>query len=208
MADENDGPPRARDVAHFAEALFLEIDVADGEHFIDEQNFRLEMRGHGKRQPHVHPARIMFHRRIDEFFQLRERHNLIELALDLLLVHPQDRAAQERVFPARQLRMKSGAHFEQRPDAPVNLRPARGRLRNPRKDFQQRGLARAVPPDQAKHFPFIHLQETRLSAPRTSRPSRAGTPPAATSRTSPAHAAARDQPPARAGTAFQAPLRE
>src|SRR5258706_11850727 len=43
MAYEDDGAAGASDVAHFAEAFFLEVDVAHRPDFIHEENFRLEM---------------------------------------------------------------------------------------------------------------------------------------------------------------------
>ena len=146
------------------------------------------MRRHRKRQPHVHPARIVLHRRIDKLLQLRERHNLIELPRNFALAHPQNRAAQKSVLAPGQLRMKSRAHLQQRPDPSVNLRPPGRRLRDPRKNLQQRGLPRAVPSDQPKHFAFFHFQRNVLQ-----RPERlvllAETPKAATSRIAPSHAA-------------------
>src|SRR5580704_9259796 len=38
---QDNGAACAGNIAHFAKALFLEVDVADGEDFIDEENFRL-----------------------------------------------------------------------------------------------------------------------------------------------------------------------
>src|ERR1700688_1137721 len=46
MADEDDGAALLGDVAHFAHALFLKVDVAHRQHFVDQQNLRLQMRGH------------------------------------------------------------------------------------------------------------------------------------------------------------------
>ena len=54
MGDEDDGAAGAGDVAHFAKTLFLEIDIAHGQDLIHQKNFRLEMGGDGKGQPHVH----------------------------------------------------------------------------------------------------------------------------------------------------------
>ena len=42
-----------------------------------------------------------------------------------LFAHPENRAAQKRILPPRQLRMKSRAYFEQRADAPVESPPSR-----------------------------------------------------------------------------------
>src|SRR6266700_8348321 len=55
MADQDDGAAGAGHVSHFAQALLLEIDVADGEDFIDEENLRLQVRGDGEGQADVHP---------------------------------------------------------------------------------------------------------------------------------------------------------
>ena len=75
--------PCLRDVAHFPEALLLERGVADGEHFVDEQDLGLEMRGDRERQPQVHAARVALDRRVEEPLDLREGDDLVELALDL-----------------------------------------------------------------------------------------------------------------------------
>ena len=56
VADEQDRPAVAADVAHLAEALPLERGVADGQHLVDDQDLRFEMRRHRERQPHVHAA--------------------------------------------------------------------------------------------------------------------------------------------------------
>ena len=90
--------PLLRNFLHFAEALLLKFEVADGQHFVHEQNFGLEMRGHGKRQPHLHSRAEMLQRRIDETFDLGEIDDLVELAVDFSLAHPENRAAQVDIF--------------------------------------------------------------------------------------------------------------
>src|SRR5712692_4156000 len=59
MADKNDRSAGAGHVAHFAEAFLLEVDVADGEDFIDEEDFRLEMGGDGESEADVHAGRVV-----------------------------------------------------------------------------------------------------------------------------------------------------
>src|SRR6266481_3790577 len=63
--------------------------------------------------------------------------------------------------------MKARADFEQRPDASVNLRPARCRPSDTGKDLQQRRLARPIPPDQAKYFSFFHFQRNVFQRPES-----------------------------------------
>ena len=68
-------------VAHLAEALLLELGVADRQHLVDDQDFRLQVRGHGERQPHVHAAGIVLDRRVEELLDLGEGDDLVELAV-------------------------------------------------------------------------------------------------------------------------------
>src|ERR1051325_2843557 len=66
VADEEDGPPFAGDVADLAQALLLERGVADGEHFVDQKDLRIHVRGHGEGQAHVHAAGVTLDRRVDK----------------------------------------------------------------------------------------------------------------------------------------------
>src|SRR6266568_2906748 len=167
VADQDDGAASAGNVPHFPQAFLLEIDVADGQHLIHQQDFRLQMRGHGERQTDVHPRGIVLYGRVNEFFELGERHDLVKLAGDLTLAHPQDGPGEERVFAPGELRMEARADFQQRPDPPVNLRPSRRRPRDTGEDLQQRRFARPVPPDQAKYFSFFHFQRNVLQRPES-----------------------------------------
>ncbi len=54
VADQDDGAAGTGNVPHLPQAFFLEIDVADGQDFIHQQDFRLKMRGDGEGQTDVH----------------------------------------------------------------------------------------------------------------------------------------------------------
>ena len=45
----------------------LECAIANGQHFVDEQDVRLEMRGDGEAESRVHAVRVALDRRVDEF---------------------------------------------------------------------------------------------------------------------------------------------
>ena len=162
MAHQYHRTPRPRHVAHLSQAFFLKVDVPDGQDFIHQQNFRLQMRGHRERQPHEHSRGVMLHGRVDEFFQLGESHDFVELSGDLPLAHPQDGPGEIRVFPPRQLRMKPRPYFQQRPHLPVNFRPASGGAGDAGKDFQESGLPRPVASDEAEDFAFANVERDFL----------------------------------------------
>ncbi len=120
------------------------------------------MGGDGEGQADVHAGRVVLDGGVNEFFELREGHDFVEFLRDFAAGHAEDGAGKEGVFADGELGMEAGADFEERADAPVNLRPPCRRSGNPRKDFQQRCFPRPVPPDQPQHFAFLHVQRDVL----------------------------------------------
>jgi hypothetical protein len=49
VTDKQDGSPFFRNVSHLSNALPLEIGIADGQDFVHQQDFRLEVGSNGKR---------------------------------------------------------------------------------------------------------------------------------------------------------------
>ena len=70
---------------HLSKASFLKIMVADSQDLIDDKNLRLEMRGNREREPHIHPAAIIFDRRIEEFLDFGKSDDLVEFSADFAL---------------------------------------------------------------------------------------------------------------------------
>ena len=121
MADEQHRAPAARDVAHLAEAFLLKLGVADRQHFIDDQDFRVEVRGDGEREAHVHAAAVALDRRIEELLDFGEGDDLVEVLLDVAPCHAEHRAVEKDVFSPSEFRVKSGPDFQERPHAPINI---------------------------------------------------------------------------------------
>ena len=82
MRDNDYRDVESHELSHSGEGFRLKRGVADGEDFIDNQDVRLEVRGHCKPEPRLHAARVPLDRRIDEGADLGELHDLVELARD------------------------------------------------------------------------------------------------------------------------------
>ena len=158
MADEEHGAALLGDVSHLAEALPLEIGIADREDLVDEEDLRLEMRGDGERESEVHPARVALDRSIDELFDLRKGDDLVEFPADLGPAHAEDRAVEVNVFASGELGMESRADFQERAHASVDLGGAVRRLRDPGQDLQQRALPRSVAADDSDHLALADFE--------------------------------------------------
>ena len=158
VGDEDDGAAGAGDVAHFAEAFFLEVDVADGEDFVDEEDFGLEVGGDGEGEADVHAAGVVFDGGVDEFFEFGEGDDFVELAGDFGFAHAEDGAGEEDVFAAGELGMEAGADFEEAADAAVNFGVAGGGVGDAGEDFEQSGFAGTVAADEAEDFAFLDVE--------------------------------------------------
>src|SRR6266404_2967211 len=166
MGDEDDGATGAGDVAHFTEAFLLEIDVADGEDFIDEENFRLEMGGDSKGEADVHAGGVVLDGRVDEFFEFGEGHDFIEFAGDFGFAHAEDGAGEESVFAAGEFGMEAGADFEEGADAAMNFGPAGSGAGDTGEDFEKSGFASAVAADEAEDFAFFDFEGDVFQRPK------------------------------------------
>src|SRR5215213_2169019 len=97
----------------------------------------------GKSESSVHAARIALHRCVDEWPNLGETHNRFESRVHLALRESEDRAAEKRVLPARQLRVKTCPHFEQSADRACDIGVAGRRPRDAREDAKESALSGA-----------------------------------------------------------------
>src|SRR5919109_4172554 len=109
------------------------------------------MCSYGEGEAHVHATRVMLHRCVKEFLRLGERHDLLELAVNLYLLHPQDSAVQVNVFPSCQFGVETSAHLQQGAYTPVDPGIARGRLGDACEDFEEGTFASPVAADDAHH---------------------------------------------------------
>ena len=78
VADEEDRAPAAAHLAHLPQAPLLELRVADREHLVHHQDLGLQVGGHGEGQAHVHAARVVLHRRVEEALHAGEVDDLVE----------------------------------------------------------------------------------------------------------------------------------
>src|SRR5580658_6331721 len=130
MTDKYNSAASFGNVSHFTQTFLLELQVADGEHLINQQNFRFQMRGDGKRQAHLHAAAVMFERSVKKAFNFSEGDDLVKFAGDLSLPHSENCAAQVNILAPRKLRMESGSDFQEAPYTTFEVRRSLGGMGN------------------------------------------------------------------------------
>src|SRR5690606_29883057 len=130
----------------------LKRDIADREHFVNDQHFRFEMCGDRKGKPHIHSARVVLDRCVKKRSDLGKLDDLIELSLYLRAFHTEDRTVKKDVLAAAQFSVKSGADRQQTAEAAADLRPPGGRFCDPCEDLEERGFPCTVVTNDAKRL--------------------------------------------------------
>src|ERR1044072_1004970 len=132
---------------------------------MDDQDFRLHVRRHRKREPHVHSGRVTLDRCVDELLNFSEGHNLVELAADLSFAHAEYRTVKKDVFTAGQLRMKPCTNFQQRAHTPVNTCSSARGFCDTRKDSEQRALSCSIATDDSNDVTRVDLERDIVESP-------------------------------------------
>ena len=81
MTDKQNRTPMAGHVFHFSETFLLKFRIPDRQHFIHDQNLRLEMRGDREGETHIHAAAVALDRCIEELLHLGKGDDLVEFLL-------------------------------------------------------------------------------------------------------------------------------
>ena len=131
MAHEDDGASVAAELVDLLRAPTLEALVADRQHLVDQHHLRLDVGRDGEAEADEHARRVVLDRRVDELLEPGELDDLVEAARDLALGEPEDRAVQEDVLAAAQLRVEAGAELEERRDTTAHVTPPRSGCRMP-----------------------------------------------------------------------------
>ena len=76
MRDEEKRHSPLAEPVHALRALSLELHVPDGEHLVEKENVRLDVRGDGEAEPCHHPRRVGTQRRVDELLDAGELDDL------------------------------------------------------------------------------------------------------------------------------------
>ena len=158
VAHEHDRAAAVRHGTHLPKALALKVQVAHRQDFVDDQNLAPQMRGHGKGEPHVHPAAVMLHGRIEKAIDAGEGDDGVELLANLGAPHAEDGAVEEDVLATSQLLIESGADFQKAPHAAIEIHFAMSHLRDPGQNLQQRAFSGAVSADEAEHFAASNVE--------------------------------------------------
>ena len=159
MSDKDDGLGRIfLDFGEEIVALALECLVTDGKHFVKHQNVALRLDGHGEGETHLHAGGIVLELLVHEVLKLGELYDVVIHRIDFSTSEAQQSTVQIHVLASGQLRVEAHTEFDERDQFALDGDRSVLRSINLRNDFQQRGLAGAVTPDDAEEIALMHLE--------------------------------------------------
>src|ERR1700693_2439552 len=120
---------------------------------------------HREGEPHIHAGGKALDRRVEEFVDLGEGDDLVELAFDLGAGHAEDRAVEINILAPRELRVKAGADCEQACNTSAERDPPLRRLGDAGENLQKRALAGTVAADDAQYLAAFDLEADILEGP-------------------------------------------
>ena len=150
VGDEQDGDLALAQFLEFADAAVGEDGVADGQGFVDDEDFGVDVDGGGEGQAHVHAAGVFLDGTLDELADFGEGFDGGHGLFDLGAAEAEDLAVEEDVFAAGEFGVEAGAEFEQGGDASAGDDAAAGGLEDAADDLQQGAFAAAVGADEAE----------------------------------------------------------
>jgi hypothetical protein len=109
VRDEEDGGAALLNLLDAAQAAVLEDRVADRQRLVYDEDVRLDARGHGEGEPHVHPRRVGLDRLADEVADLREALDGGEHLVRLAARQTHQRRVHVDVLDARELGVEARA---------------------------------------------------------------------------------------------------
>ena len=165
VRNEQDGDTALAEFVDLAHAALAKVNVADGQRFIHQQDFRIDIDRDGEGQAHHHAAGVGLDRLVDEVADFGEGGDVFVPLVDLARGESQDRAVEVDVIAAAEFRIEAGAEFEQGGDASVNIDRAARRMQDPGHHLQERALAGAVFPHNAEGLAALHLEADVVERP-------------------------------------------
>jgi len=120
VGDAEDGAALIADFENLVDAFGLELLVADGEDFINDENLRIEIDGDGEGEAEHHTVGIGAERLVDEIVEFGKVDNGFVKIAGLFSSETEKRGIEANVFAASEIGMKAGAEFEERGDAPID----------------------------------------------------------------------------------------
>src|SRR5580704_496588 len=151
------------------DATLLENVVTYAEDFIDNKYFRIDVCCHREPQAGEHAGGIAFYGRVDELFQAREGDDLVELRLNLSLLHAENRAMEKNILHPGQIRVETSGNLQESGKASVHSHVTLGRLHDAAQNFERGTLPRAVAADDAEGFAAFDFEGNVMERPKFAR---------------------------------------
>ena len=147
------------------DALSLKGSITNGEHLINEDDFREDVNGDAKPESSDHTAGVALNGNVDKLSQFRELDDIAEKFSHLLWLHSLYSGIQENILSTGALQVEPSSKRDQRRKPSMNGRMTVCWTRDAAKDTQHSRLSRAVASNECHGFSGSHGERYVLQSP-------------------------------------------
>ena len=158
MAHNEDRTPLRLELLKLMEAFRLKEHISDGESFIDDQYFRIDIDRDCKSQPHKHTAGIGLYRLVDKIPDIGKSQYVVQPPVDLFFRETDHRPVQIDILQTGVLSVKSRAQFQKSADPSIYIDSSCRRRKHPGDDLQYSGFTGTVNTDDAYTFSLVYVK--------------------------------------------------
>lgn len=152
VTDEDDRPSFPGGLLNLRQTFSLEVSVADGENFVDNEDVGIKMSGHGEGQTNIHAVRVPFDRGIEETINTGELDDLVKFPSYLRTGHSENCAVEKDVLTTCELLVKPRSNLKETGHTPDNLDPPTTWISDTRQYLQQSRLSGAIASDKSHNI--------------------------------------------------------
>ena len=131
VRDKEDSDSFGPEFVDFSHAPLAEIDVSNGEGFVDQKDFGIDMDGHSEGQADGHSCGICFYRLVDKGPNFGKSFDFLVTLVNLFGRETENGRVEIHIVAPGEFGVESGPQFQQGGDASVNFDGAVRGVENP-----------------------------------------------------------------------------
>lgn len=157
MSDEDHGL-LAMEASEVIVAFLLELSVADGENFIENENVALSADGDRESEANLHAGRVIFELGVHEGLELSEADDFVVHGVHFFMRKAEESAIEIDIFTAGKLRVKADTELDEGDEVAINFDTSLLWVIDLGEELEKGGFAGAVAADDADELALFDIE--------------------------------------------------
>lgn len=157
MSDEDHGL-LAMEASEVIVAFLLELSIADGENFIEDENVTLSTDGDRESEANLHAGRVIFELGVHEGFELSEADDFVVHGVHFFMRKAEEGAVEIDVLAAGKLRIEADTELDEGDEIAINFNTSLLWVIDLGEELEKRGFAGTITTDDADELASFDIE--------------------------------------------------